>query len=378
MDNVLSIVSYRILPPKFGGQKGIALFNEYLSRHQNLTCFTIKDNNPKGAPYEVINQMGVGRFRYVNPFYFFKIRRIVRNKKVTCLILEHPYLGWLAMMLKSLCGLKLVIHSHNIESERFRSTGKWWWKLLWRYERWVHKNADLTFCISEQDRQYFISRYGVPKANTSVITYGISWNSCPAALERMVARKELMKVHRLGIDTTLFLFNGALDYWPNLQAVRDIVEQINPIFKKAGLDYRILICGKNLPMEIKFLLEREETCIYAGFVEDIDIYFKGADVFINPITDGGGIKTKLVEALGSNLNCVSTINGAIGVDPALCNGKLLLSEVGSWADFAKKMEESALIRSSIGQPFFDHFYWDNIAKKAACLIEDIITSEPRG
>jgi hypothetical protein len=56
----------------------------------------------------------------------------------------------------------------------------------------------------------------------------------------------------------------------------------------------------------------DQNIIYAGFVDDISIYFKGADVFINPVSYGGGIKTKLVEALGYNLNAVSTSNGAIG------------------------------------------------------------------
>ena len=46
MANVLSIVTYKILPPKLGGQKGIALFNEYFSKEAILFCFTIRDNLP--------------------------------------------------------------------------------------------------------------------------------------------------------------------------------------------------------------------------------------------------------------------------------------------------------------------------------------------
>ena len=373
MANVLSIVSYKILPAQFGGQKGIALFNEYFSRHQNLLCFTIKDNSPSQAPYEVINKMGTGKFRYINPVYFFVLRRIVRSREISCLIVEHPYFGWLGVLLKKFCSIKLIIHSHNIESERFGSTGKWWWSILWRYEKWVHRHADMTFCISDSDRQYFTGQYQVPQGRTEVITYGISWKSCPAELERMVARKELMKTHHLEMETTLFLFNGALDYPPNLQAVQNIVQFILPLFKRQALDFKILICGKNLPEGLKSQLEADDSIIYAGFVEDISTYFKGCDVFINPITDGGGIKTKLVEALGSNLNGVSTPNGAIGVDPAICNGKLLLCEDANWEDFSNKMKESIQIRNSISEQFFDHFYWDNIAKKAAGVVERLST-----
>ena len=41
-----------------------------------------------------------------------------------------------------------------------------------------------------------------------------------------------------------------------------------------------------------------KNLVYAGFVNDVDVYYKGADLFINPVNSGGGLKTKLVEAIG--------------------------------------------------------------------------------
>jgi glycosyltransferase involved in cell wall biosynthesis len=368
MANVLSVTTYKILPAKFGGQKGIALFNEYLSKHHNFFCFTIKDNLPSEASYRVFNKMGTGKLRYINPFNFFPLRKLIRAHKISHVIIEHPYLGWMGCMLQLFCGVKLIVHSHNIESERFRSTGKWWWKIMWRYERWVHEKADFTFCISENDRQYFTARYGIPETKTAVIPYGISWNSCPAGLERMNARKELLKLHQLKIETTLFLFNGAMDYPPNYNAVSNILNFINPQLKEENTNYRIIICGRHLPEEIKVKALADPNIIYAGFVDDIDIYFKGADIFINPVTFGGGIKTKLVEALGSNLNAVSTQCGAIGVNPEICNGKLLISGDSDWFDFTVKMKEAEQIKNSISKEFFHFFYWDNIAVRASTII----------
>ena len=46
MINVLSLVSYNFLPAKMGGQKGIALFNRFLSKEVNLTCITTESNRP--------------------------------------------------------------------------------------------------------------------------------------------------------------------------------------------------------------------------------------------------------------------------------------------------------------------------------------------
>ncbi|MEO8852457.1 MAG: hypothetical protein ABI359_01675, partial [Ginsengibacter sp.] len=64
MANVLSIVTYKIFPAKLGGQKGIALFNEYFSKQETLFCFTIQDNDPSLISYKVFNQLSNSPSRY--------------------------------------------------------------------------------------------------------------------------------------------------------------------------------------------------------------------------------------------------------------------------------------------------------------------------
>ncbi|MEO9020736.1 MAG: glycosyltransferase family 4 protein [Ginsengibacter sp.] len=369
MANVLSIVTYKIFPAKLGGQKGIALFNQYLSEKENLFCFTIRDNEPSMAPYKVFNLLSNHRLRYINIFYFSLLKKIIRENNITHVISEHPYYGWMAILLKYFCKVKVIVHSHNIEAERFKTVGKWWWKMLWYYEKWVHSHADFTFCISEKDREYFYNSYKIPYERSAVITYGISWSAIPSADEKAAAKKQLKRSFLLSEETQLFLFNGTLDYGPNLDALKNILEKINPLFIKNEIPYKIVICGKGLPSEMNELKEyASQNIIYAGFVNDISLYFKGTDVFINPVTEGGGIKTKLVEALGYDLNVVSTFNGAIGVDEDICNGKLFLCENDGWQGFAEKMQASIHISQSIPQAFFDHFYWKNIAAKAADVI----------
>src|SRR5439155_11603316 len=69
-----------------------------------------------------------------------------------------------------------------------------------------------------------------------------------------------------------------------------------------------------------------ENVVIAGFVEDVNTYFLGADIFVCPITTGGGVKTKLIEALAYDDTCVSYSNSALGIDDKVCNGKLLIAE----------------------------------------------------
>jgi glycosyltransferase involved in cell wall biosynthesis len=110
---------------------------------------------------------------------------------------------------------------------------------------------------------------------------------------------------------------------------------------------------------------------YAGFVDDISLYFKGADLFINPVEDGGGIKTKLVEALGNNLPAVSTVNGAIGIPLTVTGSSLLVVPNKDPESFIAAILKQSFLKSDIPDSFFEYFYWDHIGKKAAVTLKEI-------
>jgi glycosyltransferase involved in cell wall biosynthesis len=368
MPTVISIVSYPFLPAKTGGQKGIALFYKYFSRHCRLICITTKKNEPAAAAYEVKNTISNSALRYINIFLFFPIYKQIKKQKATHLQLEHPYYGWLGIMLKRASGVKLIVHSHNIEFKRWKTLRKWWWPLLAGYEKNTHRNADYSLFKTNEDKAEAVKTFGLQEEKCAVITYGIEWNTIPAKNERQQCRLQLQQQHNIPSDTSIFLFNGSLDYPPNLQAVKTIIEKINPLLLNRHTSYKIVICGKGLPAYMNELKEyADKNIIYTGFVEDISIYFKGADVFINPVTEGGGIQTKLVEALGYNLNVVSTYQGAIGISPAITGNKMKVVEDNDWESFARAMIETNN-PDDIPQSFFEHFYWENIADKACHFI----------
>ena len=366
--HLASIVSYTILPPVLGGQKGIALFCKYISRHSQFTCITTRSNDPKLADgYEVVNLFSGSPLRYINPIYFFSIRKIIRQKQITHILLEHPYFGWLGLLLKWFTGVRLIVHSHNIEGLRWKTLGKWWWKILWHYEKMIHQKADYNFFKQDNDLAYALQHFHLQPGRCLTITYGIEWQTPPAPTEKAAARKLLLQRHAIPAGHHLLLYNGAFNYPPNVKGLERILTQINPVLQKqAGFNYTIIICGKDIPANLSG--QSYPNVLFAGFVDDITTYFKGCDVFINAIIEGGGIKTKLVEALGYNLNAVSTTPGAIGIDPAICNGKLQITD-DITNGFAETIVAMAGYTADIPEAFFDHFYWDNIARKAARFIE---------
>jgi polysaccharide biosynthesis protein PslH len=364
---ILSIVSYKIYPANMGGQKGIAFFYEYLSALMPLHMISTKNNDDTNNLNITQHKLlGNGKFKYVNISLIFTLKKFIKKHGITHLIIEHPYYGWLAYILKKITGVKLIVHSHNIEALRFKSTGKWWWRILFSYEKFTHNIADHNFFIHDTDKQFAIDTYKLNANVCTTITYGFDMQQTIQAQAHEAAKKQLLTTYGLPNNTTLMLFNGTLNYAPNLLALDVILHNINTKLQQViHTPYAIIICGKNLPAHYNGLKAFANTnIIYAGFVEDIGVYFKGCNIFLNPVIEGGGIKTKLVEALGYSMHVVTTNDGAIGIDRAICGNKLNIVE-NNWDVFSRK------VISLVDAPFtpipnnyFEHFYWGNIAAKA--------------
>lgn len=363
MKKVLNIVSYPYLPFFSGGQKLIAHFNQYLGEQCNLYVAGTTDNNASLAKnYTFYPLLSKSKFRYADFSSFFRLKKLITDQQISTVIIEHPYLGWLGWMLKKACKIKLIVHTHNIENERFRTVGKSWWPLLKFYEEWVLKQADAVFCISKEDRTWMIKKMGLSSGKCILVPYGINQQQNPTDKKESKA----FICSKNGFDPThqLLLFNGLLDYKPNLDALKIIIEQINPLLLQSSIQYNILITGKRLPTEMQELKAwNKDHVFYAGFVDDIDQYFKAADLFLNPVQSGGGVKTKMIEAIALGTTVVSTVNGAAGIDQTVCGDKLIVIADNDWKNFVKAIVETSDAASPTPDSYYESYYWGNIIRK---------------
>lgn len=368
MKNVLVIAPYKFLPAKSGGQKAIFLFYKYLAKEANIFCVTTKNNDLSDT--QGINVSAVfsnSSLRYANLFYFFNLKKIIAKNNIDTIIIEHPYMGMLGILLKVFCKKKLIIHSHNIETLRFRGLKKWWWRLLFLYEKNVHRIADFSFFITAEDKHYAIHHFHLKEAKTAVITYGTEIEKAFSLEEKNEAVFALKSQYQIAPEQTVLLFNGVFGYTPNDNALYLLVQKIMPALLTKDKNFVLLICGKNIPEEIKAYGSAQ--VLIKGFVDDIDAVFKGAEIFLNPIWTGGGIKTKLVEALSFGASAVSFKSGAIGIPAQLAADKLKIVEDEDIAQFVQAIiAQKNTIQLSTPERFYSHFYWESIAKKAATFL----------
>jgi len=369
MKKVLAIAPYPYLPYFSGGQKFIAKFFEYLSREAELTVISVAENDTKLAnTYKIIPLLKKSFSRYYDRSLVSKITALIKKEKFDAVIWEHPYYAWLAKRIKKRTGIKTIIHTHNIEYQRFKSTGKWWWPILKMYEKRCLRKAEAIFFITPEDKNFAVSRWKIEKEKCIVVPFGVDIKSHPE--DKADSKNLICRKHHIDKEEKILLFNGLLNYKPNLDALKVILDEINPLLlRQPSFRYKIIICGKGLPDELNSLKGyADKNIIYAGFVDDIETYFKAAHIFLNPVQSGGGIKTKMVEAIGYGTTVIATDSGAAGIETEVCGNKLITVANNDWKEFANAIINNAGATSPTPQQYYELYSWENIIQRVVAMI----------
>lgn len=362
--NLLTLISYRFLPAKLGGHLAHVFFHNYISAYLNTIVAGSIDNEDKGdLKFKLIPVFDRNKINPYIPFsYLFKLRKIVKENKIDVIMCSHPYLGITAYFLSLICSIPMVLYSHNIESDRFKSMGKWWAPILFQYEKWVMHRASKIFFVAKEDLIWAERNYKLPMEKLVVSPFGINMTEKPIKLDSN--KLNLITTYNLNQNDKFLYFAGSYDYQPNVDAVMYI---LNSIFPKLSLrleNFTILIIGKGLDQNIVERINLTNgKIIYLGFVEDIRWILDSTDIMLNPMLSGGGIKTKAVEALGNNIKVVSTENGAGGLDRNVCGEMLMISSDNNWEQFVENIVLALNSHLEISNEFYSFYAWDYVTKR---------------
>ena len=120
------------------------------------------------------------------------------------------------------------------------------------------------------------------------------------------------------------IYNGALTYGPNRDAVRWFVRDILPLVAQAVPDAHLVVTGRYNSSEAADLCQNPRVQL-TGFLPDLRPTLSEARVCVVPLLSGGGTRLKILEAWAAGLPVVSTKVGAAGLG-ATDGTHLLLSD----------------------------------------------------
>jgi glycosyltransferase involved in cell wall biosynthesis len=120
-----------------------------------------------------------------------------------------------------------------------------------------------------------------------------------------------------GHDPLSILFVGNYSHAPNVEAARRLVERILPRLRARYPELVLHLVGEGLPNDLI-----GPGALAAGRVEDVTPYLDGAAVVVAPLSSGGGMRVKVLEALAAGKAVVASPLAVEGLD--VTDGKEVL------------------------------------------------------
>ncbi len=204
--------------------------------------------------------------------------------------------------------LRKVFNAHNVEAviwERYVENERrpWMRPLLRsqlakvvRFESRLPSLFDYCVVVSQEDRLEMERRYGAE--HVGVVPNGVDLDYYAP----------LPDPSEPGLT-----YVGSLDWMPNQDAVRWLIESIWPLVRREIACASLSIVGRRPPAWMRRLCEEPGVSLHAD-VPDVRPYLSGASVAIVPLRIGGGSRVKILEAMAAGRCVVSTSIGAEGLE----------------------------------------------------------------
>lgn len=228
-------------------------------------------------------------------------------------------LGWARALREKLpAKTRIVIDFHNVESalleaqDRARLPGplralapflfRRRWAEAKRLDREAIALADAIWTCSRQDEALVRSLAG-RAVNAAVIPNPVP----PWCGEFEAERGETVEIPQI-------LFVGHLGYPPNKAAVRRLAGSIMPGVLRRFPQARLTIAGRRPNARLKALVDKSPFVDLVGDPVDLAPLYRAADMVLLPLTEGGGSRIKVLEALAIGMPVVATAKAAEGLN----------------------------------------------------------------
>ncbi|MBI5468422.1 MAG: TIGR03087 family PEP-CTERM/XrtA system glycosyltransferase [Deltaproteobacteria bacterium] len=179
------------------------------------------------------------------------------------------------------------------------------WKTLESYEKKVGGTFDLSVFVSEKEVELF--KTFCPGARASAISNGVDTGFYEEVREarKKTHGREGKGEKRLTKKGHSVLFMGAMDYFPNEDAVLYFHSEIWPHVKKEVPGAVFTVVGGNPSKKLKELPGKDPDVVVTGYVPDTRPYLVAADVMVAPLRIARGIQNKVLEAMAAGVPVVA-------------------------------------------------------------------------
>lgn len=179
---------------------------------------------------------------------------------------------------------------------------------------------------------------------------------------------------------THLVYNGALTYSVNYDAMSFFLSAIFPLIKAQSANVSLTITGTTTGVDLS-ALPLNGSVRLSGYVDDIRPLFTEASICVVPLREGGGTRLKILEAMALGTPVVSTTKGAEGLEVVDGEHLLLADDAHFFAQRTLELMRNAELRRRLtenARRLVEQKYdWEEIGQRFVSLVEDVVR-EKRG
>ena len=315
-------------PANTGGRIVVMKKLEYFSQKNDIYFFCVIDNDDEYKyRFELLKyckevhlykrNKSIALPKLVKGPFVCVSRWITTMKKDIDICFEKEKIDWVIVEFPQMLGNigrkifdsgKLVLNQHNVEYKTLNNLAKSISnpikriiygieaKRLYQFEERYYRNFNIklfTF-VSIEDKAFFERKFGI--FNTLLVPVGA----------------EVYDYEENKNNNNIISYFGKMSYPPNAEAVIWFSNQVFPIIQKEVPESKFYVVGKDPSTELVSLLKSNPNVVVTGTVDKIEDYYKQTDLVVVPLSHGGGVKVKVLEALGYGKLVISTAKGIEG------------------------------------------------------------------
>ncbi len=239
------------------------------------------------------------------------VHAIVREQRIKRAV---AFSSSMAQYVLGMQGLQVVVDFVDVDSAK--------WSQYARSRRWPRS------AVYEREAKHLLAYERLVAAGTHASMFV---TQAEADLFRGMAPESASRVHTAqnGVDTGYFtpihespspygpdeepiVFTGAMDYWPNVDAVSWFARDILPAVAAARPRARFYIVGMR-PAAAVVALAHDPRVVVTGLVPDVRPYLQYARAVVAPLRVARGVQCKVLEAMAMSRPVVVSASAAAGL-----------------------------------------------------------------